>query len=166
MSANQYKQLREHLGLTQAGLASRLADRARHMVLPVLCYVVGDFALLTLMMKNTLLDQIGSDYVRTVLAKGATARRAVWGHAVRNALIPIATGFGGVLTVFFAGSVIIETIFEIPGMGRLSLEAVVGRDYAVFMALLALTSTLQLLGNLLSDFCYMLIDPRIHFGSQ
>ncbi len=156
----------ESAGMDHAGLASRLADRARHMVLPVLCYVVGDFALLTLMMKNTLLDQIGSDYVRTVLAKGATARRAVWGHAVRNALIPIATGFGGVLTVFFAGSVIIETIFEIPGMGRLSLEAVVGRDYAVFMALLALTSTLQLLGNLLSDFCYMLIDPRIHFGSQ
>jgi len=154
----------ESAGLTRAGMVARLADRARHMTLPVICYMIGDFALLTLMMKNTLLDQIGSDYVRTVLAKGATARRAVWGHAVRNALIPIATGFGSVLTVFFAGSVIIETIFEIPGMGRLSLEAIVGRDYAVFMALLALTSTLQLLGNLLSDFCYMLIDPRIHFG--
>ena len=102
--------------------------------------------------------------MRTVLAKGATARRAIWGHAVRNALMPIATGFGSILTIFFAGSIIIENIFEIPGMGRLSLEAVTSRDYAVFMAMLSLTATLQLLGNLLSDFCYMLIDPRIHFG--
>jgi microcin C transport system permease protein len=156
----------ESAGLEHAALGARLLDRARHMLLPVLCYVIGNFAMLTLMMKNSLLDQISGDYVRTVLAKGASARRAVWGHALRNALIPIATGFGAVLTVFFAGSVIIETIFEIPGMGRLSLEALVGRDYAVFMALLALTSTLQLLGNLLSDFCYMLIDPRIHFGGQ
>jgi microcin C transport system permease protein len=143
---------------------AQFADRAWHMVLPVGCYVIGSFAVLTLLMKNSLLEQVGSDYVRTVLAKGATARRAIWGHAVRNALIPIATGFGSILTIFFAGSIIIENIFEIPGMGRLSLEAVTSRDYAVFMAMLSLTATLQLLGNLLSDFCYMLIDPRIHFG--
>ncbi len=142
----------------------RLADHTWHMVLPVTCYVLGNFAVLTLLMKNSLLDQIGSDYVRTALAKGASARRAIWGHAVRNALIPIATGFGSILMVLFAGSVIIERVFEIPGMGRLSLSAVESRDYAVFMAILALTSTLQLLGNLLSDLCYLLIDPRIHFG--
>ena len=143
---------------------ARLVDRAWHMALPVACYVAGNFAVLTLLMKNSLLEQVGSDYVRAVLAKGASARRAVWGHAVRNALIPIATGFGSILGIFFAGSVIIEYIFEIPGMGRLSLQALMGRDYAVFMAMLALTSTLQLIGNLLSDFSYMLIDPRIHFG--
>jgi microcin C transport system permease protein len=158
-------------GLESADAASRmwgarLLDRARHMLLPVLCYVIGNFAVLTLMMKNSLLEQIGADYVRTALAKGASARRAVWGHAVRNALIPIATGFGGILGIFFAGSIIIETIFEIPGMGRLSLQAVSNRDYAVFMAMLSLTATLQLLGNLLSDFCYLLIDPRMHFGSK
>lgn len=144
--------------------SARLCDRAWHMALPVACYVAGNFAVLTLLMKNALLEQVGSDYVRAVLAKGASARRAVWGHAVRNALIPIATGFGSILGIFFAGSVIIEYIFEIPGMGRLSLQALMGRDYAVFMAMLALTSTLQLAGNLLSDFSYMLIDPRIHFG--
>ncbi len=142
----------------------RLADRAWHMALPVTCYVAGNFAVLTLIMKNSLLDQVASDYVRTVLAKGATRRRAIWGHAFRNALIPVATGFGSILGVLFAGSIIIESIFEIPGMGRLSWDALIGRDYAVFMALLALTSVLQLAGNLLSDFCYMLIDPRIHFG--
>lgn len=145
---------------------ARLADRAWHMALPVACYVAADFAVLTLIMKNSLLDQIASDYVRTALAKGATRRRAIWGHAFRNALIPVATGFGSVLSLLFAGSIIIETIFEIPGMGRLSWDALTGRDYAVFMALLALTSVIQLLGNLLSDFCYMLIDPRIHFGQS
>ena len=141
-----------------------LADRVRHMALPVLCYVAGSFAVLTLMMKNSLLDQIGADYMRTVAAKGASTRRAIWGHALRNALIPIATGFGSLLMVLFAGSVVIESVFEIPGMGRLSLDALNGRDYAVFMAILALTATAQLIGNLVSDLCYMWIDPRIHFG--
>jgi len=150
-----------HMEMTFWG---RAADRVRHMALPLVCYVFGNFALLTLMMKNSLLEQISADYMRTVLAKGASFRRAVWGHAFRNSLIPIATGIGGILAVFFAGSVIIETIFEIPGMGRLSLTALTSRDYAVFMALLALTASLQLVGNLLSDLCYMLIDPRIHFG--
>lgn len=144
-------------------LAGKAADLFRHMFLPVLCYVAGNFAVLTLLMKNSLLEQVGRDYLRTVLAKGGTPRRAIWGHAVRNALIPVATGFGGLLTVMFAGSVIIEQIFEIPGMGRLSLEAIVGRDYAVFMGSLALMSILGLLGNILSDFCYVLVDPRIHF---
>ncbi len=144
----------------------RLSDRAWHMVLPVACYVAGNFAVLTLIMKNSLLDQIASDYVRTVLAKGATRKRAIWGHAFRNALIPIATGFGSILGMFFAGSIIIESIFEIPGMGRLSWDALTGRDYAVFMALLALTAVMELIGNLISDFCYLLIDPRMHFGKS
>ncbi len=144
----------------------RLADTAHHMALPVLCYVAGNFALLTVLMKNSLLDQIGSDYIRTVLAKGGSSARAIWGHALRNSLIPIATGFGGIMTVMFAGSVIIEQLFEIPGMGRLGLEAIVGRDYAVFMGALAVTSLLSLLGNLLSDFCYLLIDPRIDFRQE
>lgn len=142
----------------------RMGDRAHHMALPVICYVSGNFALLTLMMKNSLMDQVSSEYVRTVLAKGATRSRAIWRHALRNALIPIATGFGSVLSLLFAGSMIIETIFEIPGMGRLSLEALISHDYAVFMAMLVLTSSMQLFGNILSDFCYMLIDPRIHFN--
>jgi microcin C transport system permease protein len=144
-------------------LAGKVQDRFLHMFLPVLCYVAGNFAVLTLLMKNSLLEQVGRDYIRTVLAKGGSYRRAIWRHALRNSLIPIATGFGGILTVMFAGSVIIEQVFEIPGMGRLSLEAIVSRDYAVFMATVALTSLLALLGNILSDFCYVLIDPRINF---
>ncbi len=144
----------------------RLTDTAWHMVLPVLCYVIGNFAVLTLLMKNALLEQIGKDYVRTVLARGGSMRRAVWRHALRNALIPIATGLGGILTVMFAGSVLIEQVFEIPGMGRLSLDAIVGRDYPVFLGILSLTSILGLLGGIVSDFCYILVDPRITFGNK
>ena len=159
--------------LPSAGIASvnhellspwgKAKDLAAHFVLPVSCYVIGNFAVLTLLMKNSLLEQIGQDYVRTVLAKGGSLRRAVWLHAFRNALIPIATGFGGVLGILFAGSVLIEKVFEIPGMGRLSLEAIVSRDYMVFMGILAVTSILGLLGRLLSDACYLWIDPRIQF---
>ena len=141
----------------------KTADIFMHMLLPTLCHVAGNFAALTLLMKNSLMEQIGKDYIRTALAKGQGFSRAVWGHALRNSLIPIATGFGSILTVMFAGSVIIEQVFEIPGMGRLSLEAIVGRDYPVFMGILSLTSLLGLAGNILSDFAYVLIDPRINF---
>jgi len=141
-------------------------DRAWHMALPVACYVAGSFAMLTLLMKNSLLDQVSADYVRTVIAKGASRRRAIWGHAFRNALIPIATGLGPMIGLLFAGSIIIESIFEIPGMGRLSWDALVGRDYAVFLALLALTACFQLVGNLISDVLYLLIDPRVDFSSK
>jgi microcin C transport system permease protein len=141
----------------------KITDIFMHMFLPVVCYMIGNFAVLTLLMKNSLLEQIGKDYIRTVLAKGGSFRRAIWGHALRNSLIPIATGFGAILTVMFAGSVIIETVFEIPGMGRLSLEAIVGRDYPVFMGILSLTAILGLVGNILADFMYVSIDPRINF---
>ena len=144
----------------------RALDYAWHMALPVACYVAGSFAMLTLLMKNSLLDQISADYVRTVIAKGATRTRAIWLHALRNALIPVATGFGPMISLLFAGSIIVETIFEIPGMGRLSWDALVGRDYAVFLALLSLTASFQLVGNLLSDVLYMLIDPRIDFARK
>jgi len=143
-----------------------VCDRIWHMALPVLCYVAGSFAMLTLLMKNSLLDQVSSDYVRTVIAKGASRSRAVWCHALRNALIPIATGFGPMIGLLFAGSIIIETIFEIPGMGRLSWDALNGRDYAVFLALLALTALMGLIGNLISDFLYMVIDPRVDFSKR
>ena len=141
-------------------------DRAWHMVMPIACYVAGSFAMLTLLMKNSLLDQISADYVRTVIAKGGTRARAIWLHAFRNALIPIATGLGPMIGLLFAGSIIIETIFEIPGMGRLSWDALIGRDYSVFLALLALTASFQLVGNLISDVLYMVIDPRIDFSKK
>jgi ABC-type dipeptide/oligopeptide/nickel transport system permease component len=147
----------------QNGGLSLFFSRAYHMILPITAYVMTSFALLTIMMKNSLMEQMSSEYVRTVLAKGATRKRAIWGHAFRDALIPIATGFGSVLGVLFAGSMIIETIFEIRGMGLMSLEALQGQDYSIFMAMIVITAGIRLIGNLISDFCYMLIDPRINF---
>ncbi len=144
----------------------KVKDQTHHMFLPVLCYVIGNFAILTILMKNSLLDQISQDYIRTVLAKGGTMRRAIWGHALRNALVPIVTGIGGILTIMFAGSVLIERVFSINGIGLLTLDAIVGRDYMVFMGTLALTSILGLVGRILSDFCYVLVDPRISFGKE
>ncbi|MCH8511089.1 MAG: ABC transporter permease subunit [Kiritimatiellae bacterium] len=147
-------------------LWEKIKDQLWHMALPVFCYVMGNFAVMTLLMKNSLLEQINQDYVRTVLAKGGTMKRAVWRHAVRNALIPLATGIGGILSVMFAGSVLIEQVFDIPGIGWLSLDAVTGRDYPLFLAIVSIQSILGLLGLVLSDFCYVLIDPRIHFGGD
>jgi microcin C transport system permease protein len=150
----------------QLGFWAQVKDQFHHMFLPVLCYVIGNFAFLTLLMKNSLLEQIGQDYIRTVLAKGGSLRRAIWGHAFRNALVPIATGFGSIISFMFAGSVLIEKVFEIRGMGLLGLEAIISRDYMVFMGILALTSILSMLGRIISDFCYVLIDPRISFSGD
>jgi len=139
----------------------KFKDRAHHMALPVLCYVAGNFAMLTLLMKNSLLEQMSADYVRAALAKGASRNRAVWRNALRNAVIPIATGFGGIMTVMFAGSVIIERVFEIPGMGLLAFDSMETRDYPVFMGILALTAIFGLIGQIVSDACLVVIDPRI-----
>ncbi|MEQ1840398.1 MAG: ABC transporter permease subunit, partial [Verrucomicrobiales bacterium] len=87
-------------------------------------------------------------------------------HALRNAIIPIVTGIGGILSIMFAGSVLIERVFAINGIGLLTLDAIVGRDYMVFMGTLALTAIVGLVGRVLSDFCYVLVDPRISFGGE
>lgn len=150
----------------ELGFWAKVADQADHMFLPVVCYVVGNFAVLTLLMKNSLLDQISQDYMRTVVARGGDMRSAVWKHAMRNALIPIATGFGGVFSIMFAGSVLIERVFNIPGIGLLSLDAIVNRDYMVFMGILGLTSIVGLIGRVMSDFLYLVIDPRITFSKE
>lgn len=143
--------------------SGKIMDRLHHMFLPVLCYVSGSFAVLTLLMKNSLLEQISKEYVRTAVAKGVSYSRAVFGHAFRNSLIPIATGFGGNLSLIFAGSLFIELVFNIDGMGYLSFEAVRERDTDLMMGLLLTQSFIGLLGKILSDFCYVWIDPRIHF---
>ncbi|MCE9501327.1 MAG: ABC transporter permease subunit [Leptospira sp.] len=141
----------------------KIKDRLHHMFLPVLCYVFHSFAVLTLLMKNSLLEQISKDYVRTAVAKGLSFKDAVFKHAFRNSLIPIATGFGGNLSLIFAGSIIIELVFNIDGMGLLSFQAVAERDTDLMMGLLLIQSLLSLIGNIVSDFCYVLIDPRINF---
>jgi microcin C transport system permease protein len=138
-------------------------DYLSHMFLPVLCYTIGGFATLTLLMKNSLLDQLGQDYIRTALAKGLPYHQAVFKHALRNALIPVATNIGMIIGVILSGSMLIETIFTIDGIGLLSYQSIVNRDYPVALGLIVISSILMLLGRMLSDFCLVMVDPRIKF---
>lgn len=141
----------------------KFLDRAHHFVLPTICYLIGGFTELTLLTRNSMLDIIRSDYIRTARAKGLTENVVVYKHALRNALIPVATGLGGYLGVFLTGSLIIEKIFNLDGIGLLSYSSVLSRDYNVVMGLLFLSSMALMLGNLLSDLIYVMIDPRIDF---
>lgn len=141
----------------------KVVDRAHHFVLPLTCYVVNGFTVLALLMKNSLLEEIQLDYVRTARAKGLDERAVVYKHAVRNALIPIVTGLGSFLTVFFAGSIIIEQIYSIDGMGLLGYRSILSRDYNVLMALIFIQAVLSMVGRLISDMAYVFVDPRIDF---
>ncbi|MAV91551.1 MAG: peptide ABC transporter permease [Bdellovibrionaceae bacterium] len=144
-------------------LWEQILDRAHHFVLPLICYVVNSFTVLTFLMKNSLLEEVKLDYVRTARAKGLPERTVIYKHALRNALIPILTGLGGFLTVFFAGSIIIEQMFSLDGMGLLSYKSILARDYNVIMALIFIQSLLAMVGRLISDMTYVLVDPRIDF---
>lgn len=144
-------------------LWEKILDRAHHFVLPLICYVVNSFTVLTFLMKNSLLEEVKLDYVRTARAKGLPEKTVIYKHALRNALIPILTGLGSFLTVFFAGSIIIEQMFSLDGMGLLSYKSILARDYNVIMALIFIQSLLAMLGRLISDMTYVLVDPRIDF---
>jgi microcin C transport system permease protein len=144
-------------------LFGKIIDFAHHLFLPILCYTIGGFATLTLLMKNSLLDQLNQDYVRTAVAKGMTYSQAIFRHALRNALIPIATNIGMVITVILSGSLLIETVFTIDGVGLLSYQSIVNRDYPVALGLIVISSLLVLIGRILSDLCLTLINPRIKF---
>jgi microcin C transport system permease protein len=143
----------------------KISDRVSHFVLPLTCYMIGSFTTLTVLMKNSMLEEVKRDYVRTARSKGLPEKQVLFKHALRNALIPLATGIGHFLSVFFAGSLLIETIFGLDGMGWLSYSSILQRDYNVIMGLLVIQSFLYLIGNIISDFLYVAIDPRIDFGS-
>lgn len=141
----------------------KVIDVIHHMVLPVFCYSIGGFAVLTSLMKNSLMDELNKDYVRAALAKGVPYKKVIFRHALRNALIPIATGVGGLFGAFFAGSILIEKVFTIPGMGLLGYESIVQRNYPVVLGLIIIQSLFNLLGRILSDFALVVVDPRITF---
>jgi microcin C transport system permease protein len=125
--------------------------------------MIGHFTVLTMLMKNSLLDEIGKDYIRTARAKGLRDKAVYLKHALRNALIPIVTGLGGMLSVFFAGSLLLEMIFNLDGIGLMSYKAVLERDYNLIMGSMFIQSLVMLVGNLLSDLAYVAVDPRIDF---
>jgi microcin C transport system permease protein len=144
-------------------IGEKIVAQARHMFLPVVCYMVGSFATLTILTKNSLLENLGQDYVRTAFAKGLDERRVIFVHALRNSLIPLATGLGHVFSLILAGSFLIERVFNIDGMGYLGYTSILQRDYPVALGILVIGSLLLLIGNILSDMIYALVDPRIRF---
>lgn len=144
-------------------LWGKIFDRVHHFILPLICYMIGSFTVLSLLMKNSLLDEIKKDYIRTARAKGLDEKKVYLKHALRNALIPIVTGIGGFISVFFAGSIILESIFQLDGMGLLGYKSILQRDYNVIMGIIFIESVLLLVGNLISDMAYIAVDPRIDF---
>ncbi|HNM47573.1 MAG TPA: ABC transporter permease, partial [Candidatus Sumerlaeota bacterium] len=145
------------------GFLEKAWDLVHHGALPLVCYMVGSFAFMTMLMKNSLMENMSADYVRTTLAMGLPSRRAIFVHAFRNSLIPLATSFGSNIAIILTGSLLIERVFNIQGMGMLFFESIQSRDYPVVMAHTIIATVLLLVGNLLSDICVAVVDPRVRF---
>ena len=148
----------EYLGFFQ-----KVSQQIYYMFLPGCCYMIAEFATLTILTKNSLMENLGQDYVRTAFAKGLDERRVIFVHALRNSLIPIATGLGHAISLILAGSFLIERVFNIDGMGYLGYTSILQRDYPVALGILVVSSLLMLIGNILSDVIYVIVDPRIRF---
>ena len=144
----------------------KMANVVWHLVLPVACLTYGGLAFLTKFSKSTVLEVIREDFMRTARAKGLSEWQVMWRHGFRNALIPMITLSGTLLPALLGGSVIIEQIFSIPGMGQLGFASVMSRDYPTIMAISTISAFLTLIGLLLSDITYRLVDPRITFGGR
>jgi peptide/nickel transport system permease protein len=154
------------LGFDNWPFIERLWDRIMHLILPVSCYTLGSFAFLSRQMRGSMLEVIRQDYIRTARAKGLKERVVVLKHALRNSLIPIVTLVANIFPGLVGGSVIIETIFSIPGMGQLAFQALIARDYPLIMAELVLIAILTMIGLLVMDIMYAIVDPRIAFSKK
>jgi microcin C transport system permease protein len=142
----------------------KITDYFWHITLPVTAMVVGGFAVITILTKNSVLEEIRKQYVMTARAKGVAERKVLWRHVFRNALIPIMTGFpAAFVAAFFTGSLLIETLFSLDGLGLLSYESVIRRDYPVVFGSLFVYTIIGLLTNLIRDLTYVWVDPRVKF---
>lgn len=148
---------------SQLNYFEKITDLFSHTLLPVIAYLIGSFATLTVLTKNSVMENIGMDYVLTAKTKGLSKNYIFFKHIFRNSLIPLATGLGHFLSLILTGSFLIETIFNIQGLGQLGYNSIMQRDYPVVMGLLFISSILLLFGNLFSDFLYAAFDPRIRF---
>ena len=153
-------------GYEQMTFGQQFWDYAKHMFLPVVSSLLGGFTFLTMLMKNSLLDVLSSDFIRTARAKGLSEKTVIVKHALRNAVLPLMVGIGGFLSAFVAGSIVIESVFGLPGMGRLMIEALNSRDYNVLMGVAVIQSAIVMFGQLLSDMAYVMVDPRIDFSGR
>lgn len=153
-------------GAENLSFMTYLLDMAWHLVLPLITLVYGGFAFLSRFSRTNLLEVIRQDYVRTAWAKGLSKRKVIWKHAFRNSLIALVTLMGTLLPALLGGSVIVEEIFSIPGMGRLGFESILARDIDTIMAIATISAVLTLISLLLSDIAYAWIDPRISFEKR
>jgi peptide/nickel transport system permease protein len=144
----------------------RFHDYVKHLILPIICLTYGGVAYISRQMRAGMLEVIRQDYIRTAYAKGAGKPRVIFVHALRNSLFPIITLLASLLPFLIGGNVIIETIFQIPGMGWLTFQAVLEREYELVMASLIFSAVLTLFGILLSDILYALVDPRVSFEGR
>ncbi|MSQ56151.1 MAG: ABC transporter permease subunit [Limnohabitans sp.] len=148
----------------QLSWGAKVVDYLWHIALPVTASVLGAFAVTTILTKNAFLEEIGKQYVLTARAKGLSKKTVLWKHVFRNALIPLVTGFpSAFISAFFAGSLLIETLFSLDGLGLLSYESVMRRDYPVVLGTLYLFTLIGLFTKLVSDLCYVWVDPRVKF---
>ncbi len=150
-------------GADDLGLLAQARDIVWHSILPLIAYLVSSFAVMTMLMKNSLIENMSADYVKTALAKGLSWRRTIFVHALRNSLIPMATSVGSLLGIFLTGSFLIERVFNIQGVGLLSFEAIQARDFPVVLGFLVISSALLMVGNLVSDLAVAFVDPRVRF---
>lgn len=151
----------------ELSLLGKIGDYFWHLALPLTAYTISGFATLTMLTKNSFLDEINKQYVQTARAKGLDERRVLYGHVFRNAMLIIIAGFpAAFVSLFFAGSLLIEVIFSLDGLGLLGFEAVVNRDYPVFFGTLFIFTLIGLVMKLISDVVYVLVDPRIDFQSR
>jgi len=141
----------------------QIKDQLWHAVLPIIAWSIGSFAGLTVLMKNSLLENISQDYIRTAFAKGLHEKRVIWVHAIRNSVIPIASGIGGIIGVVIAGSYLIEKVFNIDGFGKMGFQAILDRDYPITLGFLVIVVVIRLVANILSDIALTSVDPRIRF---
>lgn len=146
------------------GWGRRLADYAHHLAMPLFCTTYASFAALSRFMRTSMLENARQDFIRTARAKGVSEPVVILKHMLRNSLIPLITIMAGLLPALIGGSVIIETIFSIPGLGQLAYQSVLARDYPVVIAIFAAGSFLTIVGILVSDLALAWVDPRIHFG--
>ena len=156
-------------GLTSANWetlswSAKVVDYLWHIAMPITASVLGAFAVTTMLTKNAFLEEIGKQYVLTARAKGLSENKVLWKHVMRNALIPIVTHFPAAFVgAFFTGSLLIETLFSLDGLGLLSFESVIRRDYPVVLGTLYLFTLIGLVTKLISDLCYVWVDPRVRF---
>ena len=148
----------------ELSLFGKVVDYFWHIALPVTAMVLGGFAVITILTKNSVLEEIRKQYVLTARAKGVDERKVLWRHVFRNAMIPIMTGFPAAFVgAFFSGSLLIETLFSLDGLGLLSYESVIRRDYPVVFGSLFIFTIIGLLTTLLRDLSYLWVDPRVKF---